>query len=296
MGQDAAGGACQAGAEPDGGAVPGPRRHPAASQPAPPAVPPAREPRQAAQPARLEPSDAGGLDADAALELLRTGEITIEGRLVEASNATLYCTIAADGTTARCVYKPVRGERPLWDFPDGTLAARELAAYELSEQVGAGLVPPTVLRDGPFGEGMAQLWIDVDETVDLVTLVRAGDERLRAVALFDAVVNNADRKGGHLLPAPSGRIYAVDHGVTFHGEDKLRTVLWHWRGSPLDEVERAVLTDLRAALDGAFGERLLDLLTRAEVAALAARVERLLASGRFPHPSPDWPAIPWPPF
>jgi hypothetical protein len=245
---------------------------------------------------RLEPSDAGGLTAEAALALLRTGELRVEGRLVEASNATLFCVLTGDGAEARCVYKPVRGERPLWDFPDGTLAARELAAYELSEQLGDGLVPPTVLRDGPFGTGMAQLWIDVDETADVVELVRGGDARLRRIALFDAVINNADRKGGHLLPAPSGRVYAIDHGVTFHGDDKLRTVLWQWRGKPFDAAELALLDGLRAALGGPFGARLDDLLTRAEITALAARLDRLRDRGCFPHPSDDWPPIPWPPF
>jgi len=244
----------------------------------------------------LEPSDAGGLSAQAALELLRTGEITVEGRLVEASNATLFCEISAGDARAHCVYKPVRGERPLWDFPDGTLADREFAAYQVSEHLGAGLLPPTVLRDGPFGTGMAQLWIDVDETVDLIHLVRSGDGRLRRVALFDAVINNADRKGGHLLPAPSGRIYAIDHGVTFHGEDKLRTVLWNWRGKPLDAAERALLGGLRGALGGPLGAMLDDLLTQTEIRALAARVDRLLDRGCFPEPSEDWPAIPWPPF
>ncbi|ADP81773.1 SCO1664 family protein [Frankia inefficax] len=244
----------------------------------------------------LEPSDAGGLDAAGALALLRTGELSIEGRLVEASNATLFCAISGGGVEARCVYKPVRGERPLWDFPDGTLAAREVAAYALSEQLGAGLVPPTVLRDGPFGTGMAQLWIDVDETVDVVRLVQGGDRRLRRIALFDAVINNADRKGCHLLPAPSGRVYAIDHGVTFHGEDKLRTVLWNWRGKRFDAAERALLDELAAALAGPFGDQLDDLLTRAEVAALRARIDRLRAGDRFPQPSDDWPPIPWPPF
>jgi len=257
-------------------------------------VPAARD--AAARAARLEPSDAGGLDAEAALALLRTGEITVEGRLVEASNATLFCAISGDGVEARCVYKPVRGERPLWDFPDGTLAARELAAYELSEQLGGGLVPPTVLRDGPFGIGMAQLWIDVDETVDLVALVRGGDRRLRRIALFDAIINNADRKGGHLLPAPSGRVYAIDHGVTFHGDDKLRTVLWNWRGERFDAAERALLDGLAIAVAGPFGERLTDLLTLGEITALSARIDRLREHGRFPTPSDDWPAIPWPPF
>jgi hypothetical protein len=259
-----------------------------------PALPAARGGPDGRQ--RLEPSDTGGLDADAALTLLRTGEISVEGRLVEASNATLFCAVSGGGAEARCVYKPVRGERPLWDFPDGTLAAREVAAYALSEQLGAGLVPPTVLRDGPFGMGMAQLWIDVDETVDVVRMVQGGDGRLRRIALFDAVINNADRKGCHLLPAPSGRVYAIDHGVTFHGEDKLRTVLWNWRGKRFHAAERALLDELATALAGTFGDQLGDLLTRAEVAALGARIERLRADGRFPQPSDDWPPVPWPPF
>jgi hypothetical protein len=260
-------------------------------------VPEARSERSPARRAALEPSDAGGLSATEALALLCTGEITVTGRLVEASNATLFCELAGPGgAAAHCVYKPVRGERPLWDFPDGTLAAREVAAYELSEQLGDGLVPPTVLRDGPFGTGMVQLWIDVDETVDIVAMVRGGDTRLRRVALFDAIINNADRKGGHLLPAPSGRVYAIDHGVTFHGDDKLRTVLWNWRGQRFDASELALLDGLRAALAGEFGARLDELLTQAEIAALTGRVDRMRDRRCFPHPSEDWPAIPWPPF
>ncbi|WP_066062545.1 SCO1664 family protein [Frankia sp. EI5c] len=244
----------------------------------------------------LDPLDCGGLDAAQALELLRAGELEITGRLVDASNATLLCEIGAEGVSARCVYKPVRGERALWDFPDGTLAARELAAYEVSAAMDPGVVPPTVLRAGPFGDGMVQLWIDVDTTVDLVALTRADDPRLRRVALFDAVINNADRKGGHLLPAPSGRVYGIDHGVTFHTDDKLRTVLWTWRGERLTGAETATLRQLGESLDASLGERLEPLLTTAELAALRARVDRLLDRGRFPLPSGDWPAIPWPPF
>jgi uncharacterized repeat protein (TIGR03843 family) len=254
-----------------------------------PSTPPGEHPR-------LDPLDAGGLDADGALDLLRSGAIEITGRLVDASNATLYCAIASDGVSASCVYKPVRGERALWDFPDGTLAARELAAYEVSEEIGGGLVPPTVVRDGPFGEGMVQLWIDVDITVDLVGLARSDDPRLRRVALFDAVVNNADRKGGHLLPAPSGRVYAIDHGVTFHVENKLRTVLWTWRGHRLWPEETELLRCLRESLDGPLGARLRPLITGAEIRALTSRVDALLTVRRFPMPSGDWPPVPWPPF
>ena len=230
------------------------------------------------------------------LDLLEHGELTVEGRLVDASNATLYCTAALDGRSAPVVYKPVRGERPLWDFPDGTLAERERAAYLVSEATGWDLVPPTVLRDGPFGTGMCQLWVDVDETVDLAALARSDHPDLRRMAVLDAVVNNADRKGGHLLPRPDGRVQGVDHGVCFSAEDKLRTLLWQWRGQPLDDEAVEVLSRLRALLEGELGQRLSELLTGAEVRATAARVDRLLAEGRYPHPSPDWPAIPWPPF
>ena len=159
--------------------------------------------------------DGGGGPVDDALALLRDGELAVEGRLVDASNATLYCAVTLDGVTAACVYKPVAGERPLWDFPDGTLAEREVAAYEVSAATGWDIVPPTVLRDGPSGPGMVQLWIDVDETVDIARFMRRSDaRRLRRMAVFDAVINNADRKGGHLLPTPDGHVYGVDHGVT----------------------------------------------------------------------------------
>ncbi|MCM3885116.1 SCO1664 family protein [Frankia sp. R82] len=244
----------------------------------------------------LDPLDCGGLDLGTALELLCAGELTVTGRMTDASNATLYCEITAGQTAGRCVYKPIRGERALWDFPDGTLAARELAAYEVSAALGLGIVPPTVLRDGPFGPGMAQLWIDTDVTVDLVALTRSDDPQLRRIALFDAVVNNADRKGGHLLPAPSGRIHGIDHGVTFHAEGKLRTLLWTWRGRRLAAEETTLLHILTDLLAGDLGRRLEPLLTVTERAALDVRVATLLDEGRFPLPSGDWPPIPWPPF
>ncbi|MSQ37861.1 MAG: phosphatidylinositol kinase [Chloroflexi bacterium] len=229
--------------------------------------------------------------------LLREGTLTLEGRLVYASNASFLGAVALEGVTARCVYKPTAGERPLDDFPDGTLAHREVAAYLVSEASGWGVAPPTVLRDeGPHGPGMAQLWIDVDETVDVAELLTAGDERLRRIAAFDAVVNNTDRKGGHLLPTPGGRILGVDHGVCFSTYPKLRTILWGWRGEPFAEDELAALRTIRAALDGDLGRALRSLLSRPEVRATIARVDRLLANGTYPFPSPGWPAVPWPPF
>ena len=236
------------------------------------------------------------LGAAEALHLLRTGTLSIEGRLVDASNTTLYCGLSRDGLTTACVYKPVRGERPLWDFPDGTLAGREVAAYELSAALGWNVVPPTVLRDGPLGEGMVQLWIDGDGTVEMTQLVRADLPALRRMVIFDAVANNADRKGGHLIPLPDGHVYGVDHGVSFHQQDKLRTVLWSWSGQPLPDDAVDTLSQLRARLEGDLHDTLSALLTRREVAAVRRRVDRLLISRRYPEPSGEWPAIPWPPF
>lgn len=216
--------------------------------------------------------------------------------MLDASNATLYCTVTLGDESTVCVYKPVRGERPLWDFPDGTLAGREVATYLVSEATGWHLVPPTVLRDGPFGPGMCQLWIDVDETVDLERLVRSSHVDLQRLAVLDAVVNNADRKGGHLLPTADGRIYGIDHGICFSVEDKLRTLLWQWRGLPLSDEAIEVLSRLRAELEGDLADQMGELLTRREVRRTLKRVDRLLAGGCYPEPSQDWPAIPWPPF
>ncbi|MFC7883932.1 SCO1664 family protein [Streptomyces sp. NPDC057376] len=259
----------------------------------------------------------------AAAELLALGELTVRGRIRDASNAALYCTVTHEGREAACVYKPVAGERPLWDFPDGTLAQREVAAYEVSEATGWGLVPPTVLRDGPYGEGMVQLWIEAVPETELLALVdteepgpgwkavalaevgegrtallvHADDERLRRLAVLDAVINNADRKGGHLLPAAGERLYGIDHGVTFHAEDKLRTLLWGWAGDPLTGEALAALDGLREALrdGGTLASRLGALITLAELAATRARVDALLTSGKHPEPGGEWPAIPWPP-
>ena len=240
---------------------------------------------------------------DATLALLREGELEVAGRLVAASNATLYCSVTAPPAPpatpprrATCVYKPTRGERPLDDFPDGTLAAREVAAYVVSEATGWDIVPPTVLRDGPYGAGMVQLWIEPDDSADPVALIQRGDPAIRRIALFDAVVNNADRKVGHLLPVAGGHVYGVDHGICFAVAPKLRTVLWGWRGTPLTADELGVLERLRADLDGGLDRALAPLLARAEVAATARRVDRLLASGVFPQPDPRRPAIPWPPY
>jgi uncharacterized repeat protein (TIGR03843 family) len=283
-----------------------------------------------------DPAACAALAADPtrALALLRDGELTVHGRITDASNAAFYCTVSdgaagadgadrADGARAICVYKPVRGERPLWDFPDGTLAGRETAAYLVAAATGWGLVPPTVLREGPFGEGMCQIWVEPDpEAPELLSLqpgeeaapgwhaiglaeiepgrtalfVHADDERLRRLAVLDAVLNNGDRKGGHLLMAADGRLYGIDHGVTFAVPGKLRTLLWGWAGEPLTSEAVEVLGRLRADLDGTLGAALAPLLTPQEIAATAARVDGLLKDGHHPHPSGDWPAVPWPPI
>ena len=194
------------------------------------------------------------------------------------------------------MYKATVAERPLFDFPPGTLARREVAAFLVSEAMGWGLVPPTVHRDGPFGEGMAQEWIHADPEVDVVAMVVGDDPRLRRMAVFDAIVNNTDRKGGHLLPMPDGHIFGVDHGVTFSTVPKLRTVLWGWMGTPLEPDEMAGVERAAAALDGDLAVELRGLLARPEVTATKRRVARLLRTGRFPRPNPNWPAVPWPAF
>jgi uncharacterized repeat protein (TIGR03843 family) len=255
------------------------------------------------------------------LVLITRGTLEVSGRLVDASNATLFCTVELDGRTAHAVYKPVAGERPLWDFPDGTLAGREVATYEIAQHSGLGLVPPTVLRDGPFGPGMVQLWIetDADELVDVhhpdeipegwrqvlvardrtgepVVLAHADRPDVAELAVLDVVVNNTDRKGGHVLHGPDDRAYGVDHGICLHQEPKLRTVLWGWAGEPLPESVKEKLTKLRSAVDGELGELLAEHITVAEIRALADRTDKLLAAGVFPTPTEQVRAIPWPLF
>jgi uncharacterized repeat protein (TIGR03843 family) len=254
-------------------------------------------PEELTPPLALAVEGGAGVSVDEALELLREGDLSIEGRVVDASNATFYCAVSDSGRAAACVYKPVAGERPLWDFPDGTLAEREVAAYEVSAATGWLIVPPTVYRDGPAGPGMVQLWIDTDDDVNIARFMRRRDlESLRYLAVFDAVINNADRKGGHLLPTRDGHVYGVDHGVTFNVEDKLRTVLWQWAGAKVPPAAREVLARLRQDLDGDLGERLGELLTRREVRRTKSRVDALLSTGRHPEPNGDWPPVPWPPI
>lgn len=242
--------------------------------------------------------------------------LSVVGRLVQASNGTYLVDVHLAEGALRSVYKPVTGERPLWDFPSGTLAAREVAAYRLSREAGFHVVPQTVLvADGPAGRGSLQRWVDhegpdlvdvvtpmhladgwhavlegVDEHRRRVVLAHADSPALRRLALFDVLVNNADRKGAHVL-AWEGRALGVDQGLCFHEEYKLRTVLWGWADQPLTAEE----VDLVRAAAGA-RDCLATLLSDAEIAAFHARCEQVLADGRFPAPSDTWPAIPWPPL
>jgi hypothetical protein len=212
---------------------------------------------------------------------LERGDIEIVGRLVNASNASLYCRVGS----VSAIYKPIAGERPLWDFPDGHLAWREVATYKVSEALGLKCVPPTILRDGPFGEGSFQLWIEDCEEVGERYLEQS--DGLRKIALLDAVVNNTDRKIGHLL-YKDNEIYGCDHGVTFHEDFKLRTVLWQFADLPLSNFEERALSTFQVELE--------HLLTQSELEALNQRIDELLQSKKFPLPPSDWPAIPWPPF
>lgn len=242
------------------------------------------------------------------------GELELVGRLVTASNATF---LARDQRDVRWVYKPVRGEAPLWDFPTGTLSQREIAAHDLSQQAGFAVVPPTVACTGPYGPGSAQLWINdaVEDLADLVgldhvpdgwhgvivgtdaadrevALVHAEDPGLRRLALFDLVANNADRKAGHILHRNDGSVLGVDHGLTFHAEPKLRTILWGWAGEPFTEDERALLDRAAALVEPVLSAWLDD----AELAAVHQRVDDLLSANTFPEPDPERPLIPWPPI
>jgi len=275
----------------------------------------------------MTPIPEGGRDD---CEVLRRGELTVIGRIRSASNATFLCEANLGERQAHCVYKPIAGEQPLWDFPDGTLAGRELAAYLVSTELGWNIVPYTIIRDGPAGLGMLQRWVDqpgdlvgdepesgpdlvdllptgqippcylpvlqaYDYAGDEVTLVHADDIRLRRMAVFDVMINNADRKGGHILAGVDGNVYGVDHGVSLHVEGKLRTVLWGWAGKPVDDETLEAVARLRDGLRGALGDQLSGHITDREVEALRRRAVALLDNPVMPTPDRRRP-IPWPAF
>ena len=233
---------------------------------------------------------------DDKLLILSQGELQVTGRLVDASNATLYATATHQDQSITCIYKPIAGERPLWDFSDGCLAHREYAAFLVSSYLDFNLVPLTILRDGPYGFGMVQQWVDIDESIDLAKFFATDHPQLRSMALFDAIINNTDRKIGHLLPVDGETVFGCDHGVTFHVDDKLRTVLWQWADEPFTTEEIALLNKAQSSLSGELGQLLTPLLTEQEIAQTMRRVADLLSSGTFPLPNPDWPAVPWPAF
>jgi uncharacterized repeat protein (TIGR03843 family) len=261
------------------------------------------------------------------LDVLTFGEIEIEGRLVDASNVVLLGQLELGDIRTRVIYKPVKGERPLWDFPHGTLAKREAAAFVLSAVGGWNLVPPTVIRDGPLGPGSVQLWVDAVEggtrtLIDVVTpaelspgwlpvfeaqladgtavvVAHADRPDLASAAVFDVVINNADRKGSHLVVDRSGSLWGFDHGISAHIEPKLRTVLWGWVGKPLPEVDLARLEALSGWLGNPrspVSRAVNGLLSPAEVNAVSQRIAGLLTTGLFPEPNGRGPAVPWPPL
>jgi uncharacterized repeat protein (TIGR03843 family) len=224
---------------------------------------------------------------------LTTGEISVLGRLVDASNATLLGEIESSAGAIKVIYKPIAGERPLWDFPEGDLALREVAAYLVSQALTFGIVPETVLREGPYGLGSVQRWIDTDQEIDIVSIAQSGNSQIQKMALFDVLINNTDRKFGHILPVSENEIYGCDHGLTFHTEDKLRTVLWQFAGSPVPDH---LLVNLQRFSSNIESFDLNTYLSDEDLAALVERTSKILKDPLFPFPSEEWPSVPWPPF
>ncbi|NUQ38446.1 MAG: SCO1664 family protein [Caldilineales bacterium] len=243
-------------------------------------------------------SPAPPLDATTALRLLREGVWEEQGVIPWSSNYAILLALRQDDQQGLAIYKPRRGERPLWDFPVGTLYLREVAAYLLSETLGWGIVPPTLLRAGPYGPGSWQIYIDSDPEKHFFTLYPDHAAAFRRIALFDLIANNADRKAGHCLLDGEGSIWSIDHGICFHAEPKLRTVIWEFAGEAIQEAWLHDLQRLHAALTPgeATQAAFLELLSPAEVEALRRRVEALLQTGRYPYPDPNRRNHPWPPI
>ncbi|MBX3005275.1 MAG: SCO1664 family protein [Anaerolineales bacterium] len=226
---------------------------------------------------------------------MQTGELTLEGQFTWGSNYTFLVRVGAE---LEAVYKPVKGEQPLWDFPPETLAGREVAAYLLSEALGWALVPPTVLRaDGPFGPGSLQLRVAHDPELHYFTFEDAVRQQLRPAAVFDLLANNADRKGGHVLLGEDGHLWLIDHGICFHEEPKLRTVIWDFAGEPIPAELLEPVRQLQPALaaGGQLLSQLAAYLSPAELEALRQRAAALLAAPHFPQPPEDERYMPWPP-
>lgn len=238
------------------------------------------------------------LPLDRVLEILDTGEVDTEhGILRWSSNYAFLVTVRLDGDVVNAVYKPQRGERPLWDFPDGTLCYRETAAYITSKELCWELVPPTVLREGPRGLGSFQYFIDHDPQVNYFSFDETMIPQLKRMAVFDYLVNNADRKGGHCLVDPDGHLWGIDHGITFNSVHKLRTVIWDFAGQNISEALLSDIARLCATLDdpvSPYTDQLRKLLSGAELRAFQNRMRHLLKYRRYPQPGPG-PNYPWPP-
>jgi len=237
------------------------------------------------------------LDHSVAREQLARGEIELDGMVPWGSNYTFLATIRNGARAINAIYKPCRGERPLWDFPTGSLANREYAAYLLSRALGFPNVPPTILREGPHGLGMVQWFIPFVDGQHFFSLRQTHRDEMKRIAVFDAVINNTDRKGGHVLLGEDDQIWCIDHGVTFHEYPKLRTVIWDFVDQPIPTI---VLDDLRAlqkrlVRGEALANEVSELLSPREMRALRQRIVDLIETGTFPHPPEDWPAVPWPP-
>lgn len=234
------------------------------------------------------------LPEDRILDLLRTGNLEILGLLPRASNATLLARVTDGDLETLAVYKPRRGERPLWDFPRGTLCLREMAAWVVDRALGWDLVPPTVLREDPEGYGAVQLFVDEDPEVDVQDVLESAPDVLRRIAVFDVLVNNADRKGGHCITDVHGNVWSVDHGICFHDEPKLRTVIWAFEG---ETVPTELMEDVESFVADEDAHRSLEeLLHPAEIEALDERAAELLRTRRFPSPGPGRHHVPWPPW
>jgi uncharacterized repeat protein (TIGR03843 family) len=232
------------------------------------------------------------------LTALQQGEITLQGQFLHGSNYTFLGDLSYGERPLRVVYKPARGEQPLWDFPTGSLSKREVAAFVLSEALGWALVPPTIYRrKGPMGPGSLQLFIEHDDDYHYFNFNEADHQRLRPTMLFDFLINNADRKGSHIIIDQDQHIWLIDHGVCFHIEDKLRTVIWDFASEPipqslLDDVNR-LLPELHK--DQLFYQELSVYLSGEEIRAIEKRAKKIVTSGFFPRPPDERRAYPWPP-
>jgi len=235
---------------------------------------------------------------DAILDLITHGTIDVEELVPWGSNYTFLVKIRDHTSEMMAVYKPSRGERPLWDFPDGTLAFREVASYQLSRALGWPNIPRTILREGPQGIGMVQEYVEMVDRQHFFTLRDQHRDEMKRIAAFDAVINNTDRKGGHVLLGVDGKIWCIDHGVTFHEQPKLRTVIWDFMEQPIPTKIIQGLTSLRAQLQSSdpLCESISRLIAPREMKALRARIDDLIETKAYPKPPEDWPPVPWPPI